>query len=68
LSTNDVKTACQTACPTEALIFGDINDKKSDVYKKINAPLTYVALEEINTQSSVRYGAKIINRDDSLMA
>ncbi|MFK8104123.1 MAG: TAT-variant-translocated molybdopterin oxidoreductase, partial [Saprospiraceae bacterium] len=31
LSTNDVKTACQTACPTEALLFVDINDKKSDV-------------------------------------
>lgn len=63
----DVRTACQTSCPTGAITFGDRNNKEGDVAKKIKNPLNYLVLEEINTQSSVMYGAKVINRDEELV-
>jgi molybdopterin-containing oxidoreductase family iron-sulfur binding subunit len=68
LGENDVKTACQTACPTGAIVFGDRNDKKSTVAKRMESPLNYLVLEEVNTMSSVNYSAKLINRDEKLDA
>jgi MoCo/4Fe-4S cofactor protein with predicted Tat translocation signal len=64
----DVKTACQTACPTGAIIFGDQNNKEGEFSKNAHSPLVYRMLEEVNTQSSVYYTAKINNRDRSLDA
>jgi len=64
----DVKTACQTACPTGAITFGDSNNKKGEASKAIENPLTYRLLEEINVQSSVYYQARVNNRDESLDA
>ncbi|MFK7808931.1 MAG: 4Fe-4S ferredoxin, partial [Saprospiraceae bacterium] len=64
----DVKTACQTACPTGAIVFGDQNNKDGDFNKHVHSPLVYRMLEEVNTQSSVYYTAKIHNRDNSLDA
>lgn len=63
----DVRTACQTACPTGAIVFGDRNDKNGDVRKKMDNPLNYLVLEEINTQSSILYGARVNNRQEELM-
>jgi len=69
LRDQDVKTACQTACPTGAIVFGDMNNKKGELNKALdNNPLAYIALEEINVQSSVRYTAVVNNRDESLDA
>ncbi len=68
LKDGEVKSACQTACPTGAITFGDINDKKSQLSKKIESPLTYIALEEVNVRSSVNYTMKVNNRDESLDA
>ena len=39
LGGNDVKTACQTACPTGAIVFGDRNDHSSPVAERIENPL-----------------------------
>ncbi len=64
----DVRTACQTACPTGAITFGDRNNKNGDVAKKLENPLNYLVLEETNTQSSVFYAAKVTNRDEKLDA
>jgi molybdopterin-containing oxidoreductase family iron-sulfur binding subunit len=67
LEDNDVKTACQTACPTGAIVFGDRNNKKGEVAKKItDNPLNYLVLEEINVQSAVNYTAKLNNRSEAL--
>ncbi|MCI5080875.1 MAG: TAT-variant-translocated molybdopterin oxidoreductase [Saprospiraceae bacterium] len=65
---NDVKTACQTACPTGAIVFGDRNDKESMIADRIDNPLNYLVLEEINVQSSVYYAAKVNNRKEELDA
>jgi len=63
LKDNDVKTACQTACPTGAIIFGDRNDKQGAVSKAMKSPLNYYVLEEINVAPSVMYTAKIDNKN-----
>ncbi len=66
LMDGEVKTACQTSCPTGAITFGDMNDKKSEVYKRSRASINYKVLEEINTRSSVDYSAKIFNKGAAL--
>jgi len=68
LRDSDVKTACQTACPTGAIVFGDQNNKNGELYQKMHSPLVYRMLEEVNTQSSVYYTAKVHNRDEALDA
>ena len=66
LRDQDVKTACQTACPTGAITFGDRNNKEGELNAKLASPLNYVVLEETNVQSSVNYSSKIINKKTSL--
>lgn len=68
LTDRDVRTACQTSCPTGAITFGDMNDKKGDLTAKLESPLNYIALEEINVRSSVTYTMKVNNRDKALDA
>ena len=63
-----MKTACQTSCPTGAIIFGDGNNKKGAIAAALKDDLVYQVLEEINTQPSVNYSAKVVNRDDSFDA
>lgn len=64
----DVKSACQTACPTGAIVFGDKNNKDSEVAKRTANPLNYLVLEEVNTRPSVIYSAKVVNRSEELDA
>ncbi len=62
----DVKTACQQSCPADAIIFGDVNDKNSEIAKLFNNERSYVMLEEYNVQPSVSYMTKIRNVDEAL--
>lgn len=66
LKDSDVRTACQTSCPTGAITFGDTNNKHGELYEKFESPLNMVVLEEVNTRSSVQYTMKVNNRDESL--
>ena len=59
----DVRTACQTACPTGAITFGDQNNHSGDLGRKLKSPLNYQVLEEVNTRPAVTYQALINNRD-----
>ncbi len=60
----DVKTACQVACPSDAIAFGDLNDEHSAVAKIFKAePRSYALLEEWYAKPSVRYLSKIRNND-----
>ncbi len=68
LQDRDVRTACQTSCPTGAITFGDMNNKSGDLAGKLESPLNYIALEEINVRSSVTYTMKVNNRDNSMDA
>lgn len=61
LKGSDVKTACQEACPTEAIKFGDMNDKNSEFYKYKSHSLGYHVLEELNVKPNVTYLAKLRN-------
>jgi molybdopterin-containing oxidoreductase family iron-sulfur binding subunit len=62
----DIKTACQQACPTNAIVFGNVNDKKSPISKIRNEEQTnrvFYALEQLHVLPSVSYLAKIRNTD-----
>jgi molybdopterin-containing oxidoreductase family iron-sulfur binding subunit len=57
-----VVTACQQACPTEAIVFGDLNDKNSRVAKLQGLARSYGLLDaELNTKPRTRYLAKVRN-------
>ncbi len=63
LKDGDVKTACQQACPTKAITFGDLNDESSQVAQLFNQPRSYAVLEEFNVKPAVHYQTKIRNTD-----
>ncbi len=65
LKDGDVQTACQQSCPTGAIVFGDLKDKSSEVYRLFTREDSYSLLEELNTQPAVRYQVKVRNKDDS---
>jgi len=54
-------TACQQACPAQAIVFGDLNDPKSQVSKLHANKLSYGMLEELNVKPRVKYMAKVMN-------
>jgi molybdopterin-containing oxidoreductase family iron-sulfur binding subunit len=58
----EIQPACVQSCPTQALVFGDMNDKNSKVSKVKADPRTYNLLEEIHTLSSVGYMTKVRNK------
>jgi molybdopterin-containing oxidoreductase family iron-sulfur binding subunit len=66
LRDGDVKSACQTACPTDAITFGNILDETSKIHEKANDPLAYTMLEEINVKPAVTYMMKVRNIDAPL--
>jgi molybdopterin-containing oxidoreductase family iron-sulfur binding subunit len=63
LDMKDVQTACQQSCPTNAIVFGNINDSKSAVVKdrKDNHHRLYYVIEELHTLPNVNYLAKVRN-------
>lgn len=68
LQDGDVKSACQQSCPTGAIVFGDRNDKSSEVWKLMNTQRAYLALEETNVGSAVSYMMKVTNRKEEYNA
>ncbi len=62
----EVVTACQAACPTQAIIFGNINDPESQVTKAKAIPLNYGILEELNTLPRTTYLAEVKNPNPEL--
>ncbi len=57
----DVVTACQSACPTQAIVFGNINDRKSAVAERKSEGRTYSLLASLNTVPRTSYLAKLSN-------
>jgi molybdopterin-containing oxidoreductase family iron-sulfur binding subunit len=61
IGSNEIKTACQEACPTQAIRFGDLNREDSDVAQAHAIPRSYVLLEELNNRPRTRYLARVRN-------
>ncbi|HVZ10291.1 4Fe-4S dicluster domain-containing protein [Rhodopila sp.] len=57
------ETACQAACPTRAISFGDLNDAQAEVRARKRSPLDYALLPEQNTRPRVTYEARVSNRN-----
>jgi molybdopterin-containing oxidoreductase family iron-sulfur binding subunit len=56
-----IQTACQQACPTGAIAFGDLNTAGSDVAALQRTQRSYGMLEELNTKPRVQYLARVAN-------
>ena len=57
----EVTTACAQACPTNAIVFGNLRDATSQAVQLGNDPARgYHALHALNTRPSVTYLAKVI--------
>ena len=56
-------TACQSVCPTDAIIFGDMHDKDSKVAKTKSDRRNYNLLNELNTQPRTTYLAGLKNQN-----
>ncbi|HXF06895.1 MAG TPA: TAT-variant-translocated molybdopterin oxidoreductase [Blastocatellia bacterium] len=57
----EIVTACQAACPTQAIVFGNIADPTSRVARLKAHPLNYGILTELNTKPRTTYLAKLRN-------
>jgi Fe-S-cluster-containing dehydrogenase component len=55
----EVATACQQACPTRAIVFGDVNDPQSAVSRLKQSERNYALLGALNTQPRTTYLARI---------
>ena len=64
----EITTACESACPTEAIVFGDINDPKSRVAQAKASPRDYALLTELTTKPRTSYLAKVRNPNPALEA
>lgn len=62
----EVVTACQSACPTEAIIFGDMGDPTSAVAKAKKDERDYTLLNELNTQPRTTYLAGLKNQNKEM--
>jgi molybdopterin-containing oxidoreductase family iron-sulfur binding subunit len=66
LEDGEVVTACASACPADAIIFGDLNNPESKISKVLDHEVNnraYNVLSEINTRPNVWYLTKIRNKD-----
>jgi molybdopterin-containing oxidoreductase family iron-sulfur binding subunit len=61
---DEVKTACQTSCPADAIVFGNIKDSNSSVHKLKADERTYHVLSELDTAPSVGYMVKVRNIEE----
>ena len=62
----EIVTACEAACPTQAIVFGDLNDKNSRVAKAHADPRSYGLLAELNTRPRTTYLAAVRNPNTAL--
>ena len=57
----EVRTACQQACPAQAIVFGNISDPASEVARLKAEPLNYGLLTSLNTRPRTTYLARVWN-------
>ena len=66
LMDGEAKTACMQACPTDAIVFGNVHDKQSRISKmrEENELRSFYVIEQLHTLPNVTYLAKIRNTDE----
>ena len=64
----EVLTACQAACPTNAIVFGNLNDPTSAVARQRNLPRNFTLLAELNTRPRTTYLATVPNPNPNVAA
>jgi MoCo/4Fe-4S cofactor protein with predicted Tat translocation signal len=62
----EVVTACQQACPAQAIVFGNLNDKNSRVSKLRAMQRSYQVIADINTRPRTTYVAEVSNPNPEL--
>jgi len=62
----EIITACQQACPTNAIVFGNINDRNSKVRKLKEQLRSYGVLAGNNTRPRTTYLAEVLNINPEL--
>ena len=66
IAESEIQTACQQACPTQAIIFGDLNAPNSTVARLKKHPLDYSMLGGLNTRPRTTYLAKLRNPNPAI--
>jgi MoCo/4Fe-4S cofactor protein with predicted Tat translocation signal len=66
IADGELQTACQQACPANAIIFGNINDANSQVAKLKAQPRNYGLLDDLNTRPRTTYLAEVRNPNPEL--
>jgi molybdopterin-containing oxidoreductase family iron-sulfur binding subunit len=59
IADGDIQTACEQACPTQAIVFGDLLDPKSRVSELTRGRRAYQVLEDLGTRPNVAYLKKV---------
>jgi MoCo/4Fe-4S cofactor protein with predicted Tat translocation signal len=62
-----IKTACQQACPTNAIMFGDVNDENSEIAKWRANERNYFLLEDLGVKPTVSYLLKVRNQEEPVL-
>jgi MoCo/4Fe-4S cofactor protein with predicted Tat translocation signal len=66
LKDGDIKTACQTACPTHSITFGDLNDPETEIMQSRNDDRNFFLLEDIGIKPTVSYLLKVRNQEEEI--
>ena len=61
VAVNEIKTACQQTCPTEAIVFGDLNQPESEVVARKHNVRNYVLIGELNNRPRTSYLGRVRN-------
>jgi molybdopterin-containing oxidoreductase family iron-sulfur binding subunit len=68
IADGEIKTACQQTCPSDAIVFGDLNDPNSRVARLAAEERNYALLADLNTRPRTTYMAAVRNVNPELSA
>jgi len=68
IADGEIKTACQQTCPSDAIVFGDLNDPNSRVAQLQARERNYSLLADLNTRPRTQYLAAVRNVNPELSA